>query len=354
MDERLVRFRVGVMVLATLIITGILTLLFGDLPTLLQGTYTLHIKFKDAPGVGEATPVRKSGILIGRVTDVGFTDDQQVLVTVSIDGNRPLQRNEVPFVRTTLLGDAMVQFEPADDLPKDPIRPGETIQGATARDPLQVLRNLEPRLDEMMRSVTTTSDELGRTAQKLNRVLDANEGQLDRLLQQMQRTLETVERTMTSADKLLGDEELQENLRKGLAELPQTLRDTRQAFAGLEQTLELANRNFRNLEGFTEPLGRRGEEFFSKLDRSVGKAEILLDRLVTFGDALNNREGSLGRLTSDDELYNNLNQAAKNVEALTRQLRPILYDVRVFTDKISRDPGRLGVRGIFQESSGIK
>jgi phospholipid/cholesterol/gamma-HCH transport system substrate-binding protein len=75
---------------------------------------------------------------------------------------------------------------------------------------------------------------------------------------------------------------------------------------------------------------------------------------VTFGDALNNREGSLGRLTSDAELYNNLNQAAKNVEELTRQLRPILNDVRVFTDKISRDPGRLGVRGVFQQGSGIK
>jgi phospholipid/cholesterol/gamma-HCH transport system substrate-binding protein len=356
MDERIVRFRVGVMVLATLIITGILTLLFGDLPALLQGTYTVHLKFRDAPGVGESTPVRKSGILIGRVTHVDFTDDQQVLVTVSIDGNRPLQHNEVPYVRTSLLGDAMVQFEPQDapELPKDPIRPGETIQGATARDPLQVLRNLEPRLDEMMKSVTTTSDELGRTAQKLNRVLDTNEGQLDRVLTQTQRTLQTVEKAMTSADKLLGDEEFQNNLRKGMEELPQTLRDARETINGFQQTLELANRNFRNLEGFTEPLGRRGDELFSKLDRSAGKAEQLLERLVDFADAINNQQGSLGRLTNDPQLYNNLNQAAKNVEELTRQLRPILNDVRVFTDKISRDPGRLGVRGVFQQGTGIK
>jgi hypothetical protein len=35
-------------------------------------------------------------------------------------------------------------------------------------------------------------------------------------------------------------------------------------------------------------------------------------------------------------------------------LRPIVNDVRVITDKVARDPGRLGVRGIFQQSSGIK
>jgi phospholipid/cholesterol/gamma-HCH transport system substrate-binding protein len=61
MDERIVAFRVGVMVLATMLLAAILTLLFGDVPSLMQGTYTVHIKFKDAPGVGEGTPVRKSG-----------------------------------------------------------------------------------------------------------------------------------------------------------------------------------------------------------------------------------------------------------------------------------------------------
>src|SRR5689334_4742946 len=99
MDERIVAFRVGVMVLATMLLAAILTLLFGDIPSLTQGTYTIHIKFKDAPGVGEATPVRKSGILIGRVTHVDFADDGQVLVSAAIEGNRPLQRNEVCYVR---------------------------------------------------------------------------------------------------------------------------------------------------------------------------------------------------------------------------------------------------------------
>ena len=357
MNERIVAFRVGVMVLATLLLAGILALLFGDIPALMQGSYTIHIKFKDAPGVGEATPVRKSGILIGRVTEVDFADDGQVMVTAAIDGNRRLFHNEVCFVRTSLLGDAMLQFQPVEEepvRPKDPIRPGETIQGSTSPDALQVIRDLQPALNEMVKSVTTTSDELGRVAQKLSRVLDENEGQLNRLITKTETTLETVQKTMTSADRLLSDEELTQNLRQSLREMPQTLRDARETIAGFKETLELANRNLANLEGFTEPLGQRGDQFFTRLDRITAKSEVLLDRLVQFGDLLNNEQGSLGRLTRDPELYDNLNRAARNVEELTRQLRPIVHDVRVFTDKIARDPGRLGVRGVFQQGTGIK
>ena len=64
------KFRVGVMVLATLFIAGILVLLFGDTRSLVSGSYTIYIHFTEAPGVTDGTPVRKSGILIGRVHKV--------------------------------------------------------------------------------------------------------------------------------------------------------------------------------------------------------------------------------------------------------------------------------------------
>ena len=64
------QFRVGVMILATILIAAILVLLFMGSSPLLHGTYTIYIKFNDAPGVTRDTPVRKAGIRIGRVRDV--------------------------------------------------------------------------------------------------------------------------------------------------------------------------------------------------------------------------------------------------------------------------------------------
>ena len=67
MDDRVLRLRVGVVVLAAALITAFLVARFGDLPLMGTGTYTVYIKFPKAPGVSEGTPVRTSGVQIGRV-----------------------------------------------------------------------------------------------------------------------------------------------------------------------------------------------------------------------------------------------------------------------------------------------
>src|ERR1700733_8036661 len=109
MNERVVQFRVGVMVLATVFITVILIALFDGFPALVERPYTLYLQFDDAPGVTPGTPVTKSGIRIGRVTDVKFAEDVDpkatgVIVTVHIDANRKVRRDEMPEITKSLLG----------------------------------------------------------------------------------------------------------------------------------------------------------------------------------------------------------------------------------------------------------
>ena len=60
MDDRIIQFRVGVLVVATCIITAILVVLFGELPRIASRQYTLYVAFKEAPGVTVDTPVRKA------------------------------------------------------------------------------------------------------------------------------------------------------------------------------------------------------------------------------------------------------------------------------------------------------
>ena len=76
--------------------------------------------------------------------------------------------------------------------------------------------------------------------------------------------------------------------------------------------------------------------------------------MLKFSQDLNNPQGSIGRLLHDPELYQHVNRAAKNIDELSRELKPILADVRVFTDKVARHPESLGVRGAMQKSTGLK
>jgi len=46
--------------------------------------------------------------------------------------------------------------------------------------------------------------------------------------------------------------------------------------------------------------------------------------------------------------------AAANVKNLSGDLRPIVDDIRVFSDKIARHPESLGVRGALDRRPGLK
>jgi len=112
MSDRVMQFRVGVVVLATAIIAGILIVLFGDLPSLVQATYPVRMSFTDARGIADGTPVRKNGILVGRVSSVSLDERGGVNVVADIDSYVPVYRDEQPRIATTLLGDAEIQLVP--------------------------------------------------------------------------------------------------------------------------------------------------------------------------------------------------------------------------------------------------
>lgn len=130
-------------------------------------------------------------------------------------------------------------------------------------------------------------------------------------------------------------------------ELQSTLRSVRTTAKSFEGTAQ-------NIEAFTEPLGERGSELIEAVLVSLANVDNALVQLDTFGRTLNNSDGTVRRLLEDDELFYQVQRTVQNIEAASARLRPILDDVRVFSDKIARDPRQLGVRGaITNRPSGM-
>src|SRR5882672_6668739 len=118
MDDRVLRLRVGVVVLAAALITAFLVARFGDLPLPGAGTYTVYIKFPRAPGVEAGTPVRISGVQIGRVTNLELLKPTGVRVTTEIDSSRAVLDCDVALITTaSVLGDSIVEFVPPATIP---------------------------------------------------------------------------------------------------------------------------------------------------------------------------------------------------------------------------------------------
>jgi phospholipid/cholesterol/gamma-HCH transport system substrate-binding protein len=367
MDERLLRLRVGIVVVVAAAMLVLLVMLFGDLQ--LPGTrkYTLYINFPRAPGVAVGTPVRKSGISIGRVAAIELKDEGGVRITADISARTRVFTSEICTIKSaSVLGDPVLEFVLADPSPPNvaPLVDGAEIDGIVTGNPLEVIGNLEQDIRGALVSIRGAGDEVRQTAQNLRGALAGDEDQLPRILQKTERALDQLNKSLLTVDNVLGDPQMQQNLKRSLQELPQFFDDARgtlskanETFEGFQRMSQRAERNLENLEKFTVPLSQRGPTLVDNIDGILANVNSITEQLDELASGLSQREGTIGRLMRDDTIYDRLDRTLANVEEITFRLRPIMEDIRVFSDKIARDPRQLGLKGALDRrplGTGVK
>jgi phospholipid/cholesterol/gamma-HCH transport system substrate-binding protein len=380
MDERVMQFRVGVVVFATLILAMTLILMFSDTEFggLLGGEYVIRMHFPQAPGVAERTPVRLSGVLIGRVKSVQLVDDGVVVEAAISDKYRIRIDDRARIGGGSLLGDAVITIV-RSQRPQEPVRyvtDGGEIEGDAAPSLFEVVDQVQNRFDTLAISLTQTSDDIGGLARGVRNVVDDNDERVRKLLEAAQRSMEqmagaaqnvgiTAQKIGVAAEelnKVVGNPEFQRDLRQSANMLPELFEEARGVVANVRNTMQSAERNFRNLESFTQTLGEKGgpvlenaDRLFNQLGNSSEKLDQLLENLVVFSEALNRSDSSVGRLLNDDTLYHNVNDLIENVNRITYEIRPVIRDARLFADKLARHPETLGVAGALRgRGSGAK
>jgi phospholipid/cholesterol/gamma-HCH transport system substrate-binding protein len=364
MDEKVLQFRVGVLVVATVIIAVVLVMIFEEMPRGLGGRKTIYVHFDSAPGVTVNTPVRKSGILIGRVSKVDLEDDGGVLVSVRLDASRVVRKNETCRISTgSFLGDAVLEFVPSG-VPgesNDPLEDGAYLLGAVSTDAIramsdamQVFVTLADDLRATMTTLRSAGEDVGDVARNLNVVVVNNQEQLNRIMGKAESAMGQFDTTMTAVQGLVSDEDLRVRMKQVLDDVPQLLRDASSLMSGLNRVADEAEQNLVFLQGLTKPLGAQGEELVTALHENLDRLDTVLMELQQFGKAINSSEGSLGQFVHNPELYQRLNNAAANVEELTYRLQPVVNDVRVISDKLARNPGRIIRGAIGRQQSGLK
>ena len=368
MDDRTMQWRTGIVVLFATLVTIALTLLFARKDSvfspsrLWRPNYRVAIEFPEAPGVTGASPVRKSGILIGRVVSVELLDEGGALVVTEIDRDRKLFNNEVCRINRTLFGDSVLEFVKARkwDAPVLEIDSAKRLNGIVAPDPIQVVGNLEQNLSQAIGSVGNTSDRIGDFMNKLD-ILVGDETEMrerkrkvDAIIDKTTVTAEAITDLANAANALIGDPVIREDLKATLQQMPQLMAETRVVVGRINQSMDSVDKSLGNVEEFTSILGKQGGDTIVRLNGSVDKLDRLMSEVLVFSQSLNNSKGTIGQLVHNPELYHSVNRALKNIEELTQQLRPIVSDARIFSDKIARHPEILGVRGAMKPQDGSK
>ena len=117
MDENRLRFGVGVLVVAAVAVSIILTFLFGAFPALLSSDVQLTAEFDSAPGVSANTRVLRDGVKIGRVSEIKLRKDGGVQITMEIEREYVPTPAYIPRISmgSFVTGDANLEFVLRDD-----------------------------------------------------------------------------------------------------------------------------------------------------------------------------------------------------------------------------------------------
>ncbi|MAT68799.1 MAG: hypothetical protein CMJ58_04680 [Planctomycetaceae bacterium] len=381
MNERNQQFRVGVVAIATVVITAILIAWHSDFSSLpFAGNYQIQVKADQAPGVSPNTPVRRRGILIGRVETVEATDDGAV-ITLAINDGQEVKNNEAARIATSIIGDATIEFVPVrPPAGNAPVPPGGSVNGMYVPTPVDMLSDLQGDLKQTIQSLGSAGEEVAKLANQLNEVLNENDLQrMTNMVESLDAALVEFRTALGNVNDIVGDEQLKANLRDGLTQLPDVVEDARAIMEQLEKVAGSANQNLENLTGLTKPLGERGDNITASVEQSIRNLEELLGNAAELSANLNNSEGTLGLLIRDRKLYDTVNglggrvdATAARVDALINQanaavldvrkilaeagvswrLKQILSDIATFTDKIARDPARIA-RGVINRETPI-
>lgn len=274
---------VGLFVLLGLV-SFIVVIFWMTDPATLRGRYMLVTTVDNAGGVRSGDPVQMQGVNIGRVNGFEMVGQGLIYITLEIEGEWRIPRGS-----RTEMGEAglfggrtmtIVRGESGEYLAEGDTIPGE---GAAAG---------------LMGSVGELSEQAGSVLSSIDSLLN-------------QETVGSIQETIRDLDELI----------VGLSEVTQ---EQRGQLATLTASLT------RSAEGI-ESAAAAGPDVASAIARADSAMAMLagasenLDAvsasLRTVLGRIEAGEGTLGRLSTDDALYQNLNDAAASLDSLLTDLR---------------------------------
>jgi len=325
-----------------------LILMFGKLPQLLEQTYEVHVYCDRAPGVTEGTPVRISGIRIGEVKEVLFRD-------VTLARDRPAGGPTAP-VWLVLRINSRYQLRTASTIHISPGPLGDTFVDVTPGDPSSPLMHhgqVLPRAAEVGPEVGETILALQRVAQSLHQGLGEGGANVRRMLTKTEEALEEFKTTLTGVQRIVGDETNRQNIRATLGNVEKITKNVEEITAQVNRELpELTKQLHASVGNFNrlcEKVGARGEAALNKSVEAMDNAAVLFDGLHQFVQELRQSRGTIDKVFKDPRLYDNLMRGSEELVELVKELRLVGAQLKVFADRVRRNPFLLLFRSEGEE-----
>jgi len=290
------------------VIISILIVLFGiaflkDLRFGLE-TNDITVFFGDVNGLKEGDPVSVNGVPKGKVKRINLTTGDSVKVEFNLSKDVILKKDCVIEV-------AMIELMSGKQIS---IKPGISQEPADISKPLIGAKNTD------VVSLIETMNKVGDHVQKMANKLD--------------KTIDGLDKAVLNINDIVGDEGLKSNIRGTASNFNDASRnlnimlaETRSNINSLTLRLNKIAENVDNTVTDTKPELKETLEDIRILTARIDTVAINLNSLVTNAKDTNS---TIGKLTSEDEIYNNLNNTIISINKLIRKIEKDGLRLKIF------------------------
>ncbi len=293
-----------------IVLTGILALIFGlsylKSSSLFENNKTLYAVYDHVGGLQPGTQVSINGLTVGNVISIRFKDTTgKLLVTLSISDDFQFSKNsKAELYDTGIIGGKGIQIRPVFDGASN-VQSGDTLTTDTKPGLTELVQQKLTPLQMKVEGAVSHADSL---LMNINDVLD------DRTRMELRQSISGLNALVNSF--------------KGSADKLNTL---------LESNKEQLDSSLKNVDNITTNFSKLSDSLANAgLAETVSNFKTTVERLNSVLGKIEKGEGSLGKLTQDDKLYENLTAASKELDLLLQDFRlnPKRYvNVSVFGKK---------------------
>jgi len=330
MSKILSPLKVGVLFIAALGAFAIYVWETADSPLKGGGGYTIHADFDDATGLVSGGMVKLAGINIGEIDSIKLVDNK-ARITILIREDVELRTDAAAGKRQeTLLGMTSIELTPGS--PDQPVlgEGGEIVnvrggdQMKAVMDQVELItsdvRDITAGLREVLGTdrgtgaMTRLLDNMAEISDRLRDVVASNEVRLDRTLANFE-ALSGDLRTISSSNK--------DDIRQLMTDARVIASELRVLVDGnkdqVKSNLDSVDRSIKSLETSMDKVSRA----LDHVESAAKKTDAIVDRL-------DQGEGTIGRLLSDEEMADNVADLTENASDFMSRIVKLrtIFDVR--------------------------